>query len=486
MASKFLWTVTGVVIGAGIAFAPIALTESVSQVDVQQESAPPSGAVSTPTPEAPGATYHPMVSFAPLVEALEPAVVAIEVEVTQSGMERNQLLERFFGLPPEAFEPETIQGEGSGFIISKSGLLLTNHHVIARADTIRARFADGETVEARLLGSDANMDVALLKLVGNKKWPHVTLGSSDDSRAGDWVVAMGNPLGLGHTVTAGIVSGKGRILHHDRMFGSDDFIQTDAAINQGNSGGPLFDLNGNVIGINTAIIQGANTIGFAVPIDPIKAILDDLENKGFVSRGFLGVQPQPMTPEIAQAMGTKFTKGALIARVFQDTAAAEYGLQPGDIVTKIDSTPVDDPSTLIQIVATKRPGTSIDIHVVRKGKPKVLPLVLGERPDENPSREMRPVQPEARPVTELGIELSPLSREIMKETGISTGVVVDAISDESPARDRLNAGDIILSVNQRPVESIEDVTYALKRSSGSVFFLIARGDMQRFVVVPLE
>jgi serine protease Do len=486
MASKFMWTVSGVVLGAGLTFAPAGLSESTSSQPIDTNSANATGAISTPTPKVEAGNYHPMVSFAPLVEALEPAVVAIEVETTQNAMERNPLLERFFGLPPEAFGPQTVQGEGSGFIISQSGLLLTNHHVIARADTIRARFSDGETVKARLLGSDANMDVALLKLEGSKKWPHVNLGSSKDARVGDWVVAMGNPLGLGHTVTAGIVSGKGRILHHDRVFGSDDFIQTDAAINQGNSGGPLFDLNGNVIGINTAIIQGANTIGFAVPMDPIKQIIDDLENKGFVSRGYLGVQPQRLTPELASAIGSTRTKGALIARVFQDTAAEKYGLQAGDIVTQIDSTEIEDPETLIQVVATKRPETSISIYVIRKGKSKVLDLVLGERPDRAPERAAPTGEKETESLSTLGMELSTISGHMKEQTGIHNGVLVEAIESDSPARERLQPGDIILSVNQRPVDSVEDVTYALKRSSGSVFFLVSRGDVQRFVVVPLK
>ena len=379
-----------------------------------------------------------------------------------------------------------MQGEGSGFIISEGGLLLTNHHVIARADNIRARFADGQTVNARLLVATPTWTWRCYSLKARKSWPHVTLGSSNGARVGDWVVAMGNPLGLGHTVTAGIVSGKGRILHHDRMFGSDDFIQTDAAINQGNSGGPLFDINGNVIGMNTAIIQGANTIGFAVPMDQIKLILTDLENKGFVSRGYLGVQPQGMSPEIARAIGADISKGALIARVFPDTAAEKYGLQPGDIVTKIDKTTIEDPEKLIQIVATKRPGTKIAITVVRKGKKKVLDLVLGERPDAAPpQREANTEEEGPASLTTMGMELSSLSQSVREETGIHHGVIVEAIESTSPARGRLQPGDIILSVNQRPVQSIEDVTFAIRRSSGSVFFLIARGDMQRFVVVPL-
>jgi len=427
-----------------------------------------------------------MVSFAPMVEALEPAVVAIEVETLQRGLGGNPLLEHFFGLPPEAMGPQVVQGEGSGFIISPEGLLLTNHHVIARAETIRARFADGEVVQAKLLGSDANMDVALLALEGKRSWPHVPLGSSSKARVGDWVVAMGNPLGLGHTVTAGIVSGKGRILHHDRLFGSDDFIQTDAAINQGNSGGPLFNLNGEVIGMNTAIIQGANTIGFAVPIDAITAIVADLEDKGFVSRGYLGVQPQRLTPELAQAVGAKRSDGALIARVYPGTAAEEYGLEAGDLVIEIDGDTIADPEALIQVVANHRPGTQIEMKLVRNGKSKVLDLVLGERPDENTVRKSINRVQEGPRVSSLGMELGPISQELREQTGISHGIVIEAIAKDSPAKNRLKPGDIILSVNQRAVRNTEEVEFALKRSSGSVFFLVARGDVQRFVVVPLD
>lgn len=485
MAKPAIWTVSGILIGAGVALSPLALTESPKYEEVEplsQAQAP----IQTPTAVVEANIYHPMVSFAPMVEALEPAVVAIEVESRRRGMSGNPLLEHFFGLPPEAMGPQLVQGEGSGFIISSEGLLLTNHHVIANAETIRARFADGETVQARLLGSDVNMDVALLALEGKQRWPHVSLGSSTEARVGDWVVAMGNPLGLGHTVTAGIVSGKGRILHHDRLFGSDDFIQTDAAINQGNSGGPLFNLNGEVIGMNTAIIQGANTIGFAVPMDAIKEIIADLKDKGFVSRGYLGVQPQRLTPELAQAVGAKRSDGALIARVFPDTPAEKYGLEPGDIVIQIDDEPIGDPESLIQQVANNRPGFKIAIKVIRKGKTKELDLVLGERPDENVPRRDASSEPEAEKLQTLGMELSPMTSALREQTGVVHGVVVESIAKASPAKDRLKPGDIILSVNQRPVQNTAEVAYALKRSSGSIFFLVARGDVQRFVVVPIN
>jgi serine protease Do len=485
MAKRAIWTVAGIVIGVGVALSPLALTEAPKTTEIEplpRASEP----IQSPKVAIAADTYHPMVSFAPMVEALEPAVVAIEVESLQRGLANNPLLEYFFGLPPEALGPQIIQGEGSGFIISADGLLLTNHHVIARAETIRARFADGEVVGAKLLGSDANMDIALLVLDGKRTWPHVKFGSSKQARVGDWVVAMGNPLGLGHTVTAGIISGKGRILHHDRLFGSDDFIQTDAAINQGNSGGPLFNLSGEVIGMNTAIIQGANTIGFAVPIDPIKEIIKDLQEKGFVSRGYLGVQPQRLTPELAEAVGAKRSDGALIARVYPDSAAKQYGLEAGDIVIGIDDEPIVDPEALIQIVANNRPGTRIEIKVVRNGKTKLLDLVLGERPDHNARRKTVRSPMDAPRVHTLGMELGPMSQALREQTGIHHGIVVESIAKDSPAKDRLKPGDIILAVNQRPVRNAEEVEYALKRSSGSVFFLVARGDVQLFVVVPLD
>ncbi len=275
--------------------------------------------LAVPRPVADAGTYDPSRSLAPLVDAVGPAVVAIEIEGTRSGPRIPPGMERLFGAPG----PQHVQGEGSGVIISGDGLVLTNHHVIADADTVGVRLASGDLVTATILGSDPSIDVAVLRLEGDgTDWPFLTLGDSDQVRVGDRVVAGGNPLGLGNTFTAGIISAKGRALG---MAAYDDFIQTDAAINQGNSGGPLLDLDGQVIGINTAIIQGANTIGFAVPTALIRPILPDLVATGRVARGYIGVRHQPVTEELADALGLDEATGALIAEVVVGTPAVRAG-----------------------------------------------------------------------------------------------------------------------------------------------------------------
>ncbi len=323
-------------------------------------------------------TYHPMQSFAPLVEAVEPAVVAIKVEaVSAPGQDLAEIPPMFRHL--FSSQPRIERGEGSGFIISADGKVLTNAHVVAEADNITVLLRDGESAQAKVLGLDRTMDIALLQLIGSEDWPHVDLGSSSELRVGDWVVAMGNPLGLGHTVTAGIVSAKGRILSND-VYGTEDYIQTDAAINQGNSGGPLFDINGNVVGMNTAIIAGANTIGFSIPSDLLSGVISELAADGHISRGYLGVEPRPLTPQLAQIVGVNTTKGAVIHRVFEGTPAAKSGLQKGDVVVSVDDMPILEPADLIKAVGNKRPGEVVHLVVLRGSKRLKLKLGLAERP----------------------------------------------------------------------------------------------------------
>ena len=320
-------------------------------------------------------TYHPMQSFAPLVEAVEPAVVAIKVE--SHGESLAEIPAPFRHLFSEHAPIE--RGEGSGFIISADGLVLTNAHVVAEADSISVLLRDGESAPATVLGLDRSMDIALLKLSGDQTWPHVELGSSGDLKVGDWVVAMGNPLGLGHTVTAGIVSAKGRELGQD-IYGNEDYIQTDAAINQGNSGGPLFDIHGNVVGMNTAIIAGANTIGFAIPSDLLKSVKAELEDDGHIRRGYLGVEPLKLTPQLAAQIGVDPTQGALIWRVFDGTPAAKSGLLSKDVVIAVDDTAIMEPADLIKAVGNKRPGDVVHLMVIRGSKQHKVKLVLAERP----------------------------------------------------------------------------------------------------------
>ncbi len=328
--------------------------------------------LASPRPDIPlGPTYSPARSFAPLVESVLPAVVSLQVTHTAIRPVYTRA-----GVYAQQFQQS---GEGSGFVISSDGLVLTNAHVVHGADVITATFTDGREVQADVLGYDEAMDVALLKLRGDEDWDHVVLGDSEDAEVGDWVIAMGNPLGLGHTVTAGIVSAKGRVLGH-HLFGDRAFIQTDAAINQGNSGGPLFNLHGEVVGINTMIIAGANTVGFAIPIDEVEAVLDDLKETGHVRRGYAGVRPIPLNARLAATIGVDVAHGAVLAEVFEDTPAARAGLRPGDVVTAVEGEPVQRPEDLFRHFGGRRPGDRIAVQVARPDGTHRIPMVLGEAP----------------------------------------------------------------------------------------------------------
>lgn len=435
------------------------------------------GAIRPPAPHVvPTGTFDPTRSFAPLVESLDPAVVAIEVEAQAVEPEMPVEFRRFFG------QGGPRHGEGSGFVISADGLVLTNAHVVNGADRITAVFHDGTKVKAKVLGKDSAMDVALLRLEEDRAWTHLELGSSDALRVGDWVLAMGNPLGLGNTVTAGIVSGKGRVLGHD-VFGNESFIQTDAAINQGNSGGPLFDLHGRVVGINTAIIAGANTVGFAIPIDLVEEVLDDLRHKGKVARGYLGVRPQALDDPLAAALGLDEAKGALVSQVYPGTPAQMAGLQRGDVIVRVDGDEIAEPQDLIARVGNRRPGEAVDVAVLREGKTKSLKLVLGERPGDDEPVPTSP--PDTDAVSKLGLGLRPMPESMVQELG-TEGVWVERVVRGSPAAGRLRAGDVILEVNRRRVRTPDDVEALLSRATGNVSMLIVRGDAQMFVPLSLE
>ncbi|NCG18351.1 MAG: trypsin-like serine protease [Rhodobacterales bacterium] len=327
------------------------------------------GPIQSPTPnQALDATYSPSRSLAPLVQAVQPAVVALEVKTTGQGALSSSSEQR--------------TGMGSGFVISEDGLLLTNAHVVGTAKVVTAHFEDGSSSEAEVVGLDSATDVALLQLHGDKTWTYLSTGTTDDVEVGDWVMAMGNALGMGMTVTAGIVSAKGRGLGHN-MFAEDNYIQTDAAINMGNSGGPLFDLEGNVVGINTAIIVGANTMGFAIPIDAVSSIMDDLVTKGKISRGYVGVSPASMRSSLAKYVGVPTnTQGAFLADVFEGTPAANAGLRRGDLIVGIDGGAVVSAESLIRSVGTRKPGEKVTVSLIRQGEAKSITLILGERPTE--------------------------------------------------------------------------------------------------------
>lgn len=438
-------------------------------------------AAAAPEPAAPPqpsplpATYDPARSLAPLVKAVEGAVVTIEVESVSDVPA--QVLE-MFGADPHGMFPHT--GEGSGFVISADGIVLTNHHVIAEADRITLVLSDGTRAGAHVLGSDASMDVAVLKADVTRDWVHVALGDSDRLEVGDWVVAMGNGLGLGTTVTAGIVSGKGRIIGHD-IFGKESFIQTDAAINQGNSGGPLFDLDGKVIGMSTAIIAGANTVGFAIPSNLIGSILDDLRTSGRVARGFLGVQQQTLNEELRRMLGVKAEHGAVVTSVFDDSPAARSGLRRGDVVVAVDAQPVETDNDLVAKIGNRRPGERVVLTIERDARIEELKVTLTDRPGAAPVTSSG----DGSGGSSLGLELAPLSPALAAESGLQAGVLIERVERGSIADGRLKPGDVIVEVNKRPVQSAEDVMRLIARTTGTAFLLVLRDDAQQFVLLPL-
>ena len=472
------WLGGGAVLAAAFVFVPLVHGR---ESDPASAGAPIE--VPRPTPALEGG-YNPARSFAPMVKAVEPTVVAIEVEGTAPVPDLSQMPQMFrdfLGADPKAFRPQQRTGEGSGFIVSADGLVLTNHHVIDGADTIRARFTDGREVNAKVIGSDATIDVALLKLESNDTWPFVNLGTSKNLEVGDWDVAVGNPLGLGTTVTAGIVSGKGRALGHGVY---DDFLQTDAAINQGNSGGPLFNLDGQVVGMNTAIIAGANTIGFAIPIDMVKDAIEDLRTRGHVARGYIGIRPDNSKD------ATK--PGALVGQVYDDTPAEQAGLHEGDRIVSVDGAEIKTPVELVRTIGQHDPGDSVKLAVVRDGKKMDVALVLAERPDEpvTANRSGEPGKPGAKEDkshrdVQLGVELRAVPEAKADALSIRTGVEVSEVEKGSPFQGYIQPGDVLLEVNHWPVASVGEVHDLVEQSHGNALLLVLRDGGRRFVVVPM-
>ncbi len=447
-----------------------------------------------------GAT--PLTSLAPLVKQLQPAVVNIyttQVIKPRAGQRgrfprgMDPFFEEFFGgrSPFERFEAPDREFKrnslGTGFIISADGYLLTNHHVVADASEIRVRLADEQTHDAKVVGSDPKTDLALLKIEARKPLPHVYLGDSDRLEVGDWVIAIGNPFGLGHTVTAGIISGKGRVLGHGPY---DDFLQTDASINPGNSGGPLFDAAGNVIGINTAIIAGGSGVGFAVPVNLAKDLLPQLRNAGKVTRGWLGVGIQDLTEELAEKFGVQPETGVLVGQVFEGGPADKAGVQAGDIILSLDGRPVQEARQLTSRVATVAPGREVALEVLRDGKRQKLRVKLGEREQgEALARgDGGAGEPGVDEGKALGLQLAPLTPERARKLGLPEGrkgVVVEEVEPSGPTAGLVQPGDLLLEVNRQGVSAPADVARALGRAGAkdSVLLRIQRGTAQLFLVV---
>jgi serine protease Do len=446
--------------------------------------------------------FSPLPSLANLVKQLKPAVVNIySTQVIKPKkrhrqrrqMPRHPFFDDFFGGmdPFEHFFQDMPQREfkrnslGSGFIISPEGYVITNYHVVADASEIKVLLADERSFTAKVIGGDQKTDIALLKIEPKGKLPAVYLGDSDKLQVGDWAIAIGNPFGLGHTVTTGIISGKAREIGQGPY---DDFLQTDASINPGNSGGPLFDTAGNVIGINTAIIAGGSGIGFAVPINLAKSLLPQLQEKGKVTRGWLGVGIQNLTDELAENFGVKKDKGVLLSQVFADSPADKAGLKAGDIVVEVNGKRVTEVRQLTNEIAAIAPGQETKIEVLRDGKLKSFSIKLGERERGESLARLGPSREEAEEKTSLGLSLAPLTPERARRIGVEEnlrGLVVVQVDPAGPTSGFVRPGDVILEVNRKRISSVRGFNKALKKSGkkSNVLLRIQRGNSQLFIVV---
>jgi serine protease Do len=453
------------------------------------------------------------VGFADIVEKVKPAVISVRVKTETSprmmGMdedlpfERGSPMERFFKRfgGPDGFMPDGRRGprgrqfgmsQGSGFFISPDGYAVTNNHVVERGQTVEVRTDDGKTYEAKVVGTDPRTDLALLKVEGRDDFPYVSL-ANHRPRIGDWVLAVGNPFGLGGTVTAGIVSAQGRDIGAGPY---DDFIQIDAPVNKGNSGGPTFDVDGNVIGVNTAIFSpsGGNVgIAFAIPAETVRTVVAQLKEHGTVSRGWIGVQIQPVTKDIADSLGLKNAEGAIVAEPQDDSPAQKAGIKSGDVITSVNGEAVKDARDLARKIGAMQPGTTIKLGVFRDGSDKTLSLTLGELPNERQARaerggnEDREEGAQSSDNAKLGLTLAPAGS--VAGAG-SEGVVITEVDTNGPAAERgFRTGDVILDVAGKAVKSPADVRQALaaarKDGKNSVLMRVRSGNGSKFVAGPL-
>jgi serine protease Do len=528
----------------------VALPIALSGRDRQHDLAPDAQASPLPAPAAPTNATPPAVqtaqgqltplpSLAPLVKQLRPVVVNINSrfkprratarrgmppqarprtpfdqppgEDGEDGGDQQDPMERFFrffGGQPTPDDQER-HGLGSGLLIG-NGLVLTNNHVVEIQDPGSNKFRPMDDIKVitdetspvgareyvgKVIGNDPKSDIALLKLEGEhvNELKGAVLGDSDALQVGDYVIAIGEPFGLQATVTSGIISAKERALGPASVY--SDFLQTDASINPGNSGGPLFNLRGEVIGINTAIIGGANTIGFAIPIAVVKQILPQLEKTGRVVRGFLGVQPQPITQDMVDSLGLKSTQGALLADVVKGGPADKAGVKPGDVVVSLNGKPVTDANQLTRDVGAIPPGQTVKLEIVRDGKQRQVEVKLGERPDEKETTARAGGQggdADKSSGDVLGVRVQDLTPELAQRARVepgTKGVVVTDVAPDSPASQAgLDPGDVILEVNRQPVASVADyrkVVSKLKKGD-TVLLRVRSGQAVQYVPVKIR
>ena len=449
----------------------------------QPTAAPPAPAAPAGFGALPGS--YPWVRLA---EALMPAVVNVRTATEVKRGQGPAAPEPFRRMPAPQEPRSERRGLGSGFVVDPSGYLVTNHHVVEGASSIEVTLSDGRSFSAKLVGSDAETDLALLKIDASGL-PSIPLGSSSSLKVAEPVMAIGNPFGLDHTVTVGIISGTGRVIGAGRY---DDFLQTDAAINPGNSGGPLINTRGEVIGIASAIATrsgGFQGVGFAIPIDLAKPILTQLREAGKVTRGWLGVTIQGLTPDLARSFGLDQTQGALVAAVTDDSPAARAGLKPGDVIVRYDGKPVDGSRALPPLVANTPVGKAVAVDFVREGVAQSAQVTVGNLSDAREARAPTAKDEESRVAERFGLALQALTPDLAQRFGVQgdKGVIVTEVRPDSPAAQAgLAPGDVIREVNRMPVQDLGDVEQGLRRSGSDpkpVLLRVEREGSQRYIVL---
>jgi serine protease Do len=449
------------------------------------------------------------VGFADIVERVKPSVISVRVKTAEKPTAENSddspfqpgsPMERFFrrfggpdGFPgfraPRGRGP--VSGQGSGFFISADGFAVTNNHVVDGADSVEVATDDGKTYAAKVIGTDPRTDLALIKVEGRTDFPFAKL-SETQPRIGDWVLAVGNPFGLGGTVTAGIVSARGRDIGSGPY---DDFIQIDAPVNKGNSGGPAFDTQGEVVGVNTAIFSpsgGSVGIAFSIPASTVKSVVAQLKDKGTVSRGWIGIQIQPVTADIAESLGLKKAEGALVSEPQENSPASKAGIVSGDVITAVNGTKVNDARELSRTIGAMAPGANVKLTVVQKGKERTVDLTLGELPNQREARAA--VEGERGFRSQRSMELGRLGMSVAPANSVAgagkEGVVVTEVQPSSAAAERgFKEGDVILEVGGKVVNSAGDVRDAIQtarsENKNTVLIRVRTGGSSRFVAVPL-
>jgi len=451
-----------------------------------------------PTPPAPATAALPAAAlpdFSGLVETYGPAVVNISVvqgtktaaRVPRFQMPDDEDLPQFFRnlpfqfqLPEQPQERGPMRGVGSGFIVSADGVILTNAHVVDGADEVTVKLTDKREFTAKVLGVDKTTDIAVLRIAA-RDLPYVRIGDPKTTKVGEWVVAIGQPFGFENTVTAGIVSAKSRSLPGDSYV---PFIQTDAAVNPGNSGGPLFNLKGEVIGVNSQIFSrsgGFQGLAFAVPIDVAMQVKDQIQHDGKVSHGRLGVAIQEVNQALAQNFGLKSPTGALVASVEKGSAGANAGLEPGDVILKLDGKEISRSGDLPPMISSLKPGSKVTLDIWRNGSPKQLTATIGAIKDKTIADAR---DKETLGKAKLGIAVRPLSADEKRSTDLDHGLVVQDVAGAAE-RAGVRPGDVIVAVNNTPVKSVEELKSAVDKSGKTVALLVQRNDARIFIPVTL-